>query len=240
MIVKYGNYSHAQDEVLISVQRSPLYDEQKKAYGYTEKWNLGGQILADSSTAITTALNALVAAYSVNGKDLKLLQNDGTLTAHYMLSNQSRGGTRVTEGPSYLEGGKGQYANHRSYSIAVEADFISPAASNLVSFHEEIEIVGDGSGMWSHIPVIAGLWPKVDTTTHSVVRMVQRGQAVGLRTYPYAFLPAPIWPGDFKGWEKRAIKGGPDNINGAFTNYRLSWEYPFEANSGRDGNPNSY
>lgn len=241
MIVKYGNFAHPQDEVLVTIQRTPTFDEQKKAIGYTEKWNLGGQLLASSSAAITTALNALVAAYSVNGRDLKLLHDDGTtLTAHYMLSGQSRGGTRVVEGPSYLEGGKGQYANHRSYSIAVEADFLSSAASNLISFHEEIEIVGSGGPMFSHMPVIAGIWPKIQTTTHSAVRMVQRGQAVGLITYPYAFVPPPIWPGDVKGWESKIVKGGPDSINGNFTNYRLAWEYPFEANTPRDGNPNAY
>lgn len=230
MQLSYGDYVHDDAEVWLAIQRQPRTDASGQQSTYLERFDIGGELQATSQSELTTLIAALKTAYGRNGQDLILFENGGARSAHSLISGDSLGGTRVVAGPSFLEGRGGEYSTWRSYAISVEAEFESPLAAELVSYTETVDFTGNGSGMFTHVPVLRGQWVRQDTTTHSVFRASQRGEAVGRRAYPFAWVPPPIWPGGpEQGFQRRLSFTSPTFINGEYRDYRIAWEYTFES-----------
>jgi hypothetical protein len=239
MIVKYGSYQHSQNEVSMRITREPMRSQAGVFYAYKERWDCQGLLLNYSTqAAITTAIQQLTSAYSVDGNDLVLYLDDGvTPTAHALYNANCNGGTRIVQAPSFPETlGTAEYqpAAGRSYSFAVEGETALTSENVVTKFEETLKFQGTGGPIVVWIPVAQGPWIQQQTSEASTYKVVQSGSAIGLYGTPP--VPPPIWP-DAEIVQERQIQMSSPQRYGEL-DFPVSWSYTFEAIGQLTGQPN--
>jgi len=238
MILRYGNYTHSQNEVAFTISSEPLRSQGGILYAYRVRYTCRGDLLNyPSQTALTNAINNLIAAYSVDGYDLVFYLDDGeTPTAHQLISGNCYGGTRIVQVPGFPDTyGTGEYqtAYGRSYTFALEGDVSLGTGNIAIQFHETLAMKGTGGPVWVYIPVAQGPWIQQQTSQESTYRVTQSGSAVGL--YGPLNPPPPLWPQSEKQQERQISQGSPQRLGQL--EYPVSWSYTFENTGALTGNP---
>jgi hypothetical protein len=228
MYLKYGNYQHAAGEVSVTISRQGLFGEGGMPRGVRERWDVQGRLQAADQASLHQALGALVAAYGVQGQDVGFFFDNGQPSSHQIVSSATLGGVRVVVPPSFPDGKGAEYSTYRSYTLALEAEWLDENAS-LVSWIESLTFQGGGEQVVFLEP-IQGLPQKQLLKQATTYRVTQAGEAVGYRGYP---LPAaPIWPAA-EHRDRRMVRydlprrSGPPG-SPVYTDYRVSWSYSFE------------
>lgn len=237
MYLKYGSYTHAANEAEIKITRDTNNrDSQGRLVKMTERWQIDGELQAASQSAITTAIDALIAAYSSDNSDLILYLDDGTTeSSHTLKRADAISGPRVVQRPSFPTGRGAEYATFRTYSIAVEADFAGDSSVGLVSWMETLEFFGGGE-RWAYLETLNGAPQRQTLAQQTTYHVTQRGEAVGLLAYPS--VQGPIWPSQEHTDQRRITRSVPDKVGPSrFENWKVSWEYHFESPSQLAGNP---
>ena len=235
MILKYGSYSHASAEAAIAITQRKNYSQRGVPESVTKTWTITGILQADTQAAITTAIQALEAAYAINGQDLVLYLADGTTaTAHALYSGQSIDGTRVLS-LDYTEGEGVEYVNIRSYKIVVEAEFLA-SPENVTEYDETISFQGDGGPQRVFITTLTGAPVEQIGARQTTYKAFQQGSAVGLLGWPAP--NAPIWP-EAEHTPARVVNlKAPQRTGQGFKYYRTEWSYQFESIAPLAGTPN--
>src|SRR5262245_55968910 len=226
MYLKYGSYTHAQNEPAVQIARRAVFSPRGYRQAVRETWRIVGVLHAANQSALTAAIAALRSAYNVNGLDLGLyLDDQTTLTDHALISGASLGGTRVTA-LDFPTGTGAEYSTFRSYSITVEADF-PDASNNLLDFSETLSFDGTSGPRVVFLDTLEGL-PQPQLAQHRTQsRARQSGRAVGLPTYPGA--APPIWPAAELLPERRLVLRSPRRVAGNLTEFIVEWTYVFES-----------
>lgn len=238
MILRYGSYQHAQNEVAITISTEELRTQSEVLYGFRQKWSLTAfpGLQAGNQAGITAAINALINAYSIDGQDLVLYLDDGvTPSGHALLAANTLGGTHVRP-PAFPTGSGAEYSTYRSYSFEVWGDVPLTGNNLLLEYEESIEIQGDGGPIRVFIPVALGPWVWQQTTVASVYRVTQSGKAKGLYAYPPP--NQPIWPAYLISQQAGLHYGSPRLRRNSYYEFPISWSYPFESNTPLLATPN--
>jgi len=226
MYLKYGSYTHAQNEAAVQIGKRAVFSPRGYRQAVRETWRILGVLHAAGQASLTSAIASLRAAYGVNGLDLGLYLDDGlTLTDHALVSSLSLGGTRVTS-LEFPNGSGAEYSTFRSYSIAVEAEF-PDTSNNLLDFSETLSFEGSGGPRIIFLDTLDGLPQQQIAQQRTTSRARQEGRAVGLATYPP--VAAPIWPGAELPAERRLAMRSPRRVAGNLTEFVVEWKYAFEA-----------
>lgn len=234
MQLKYGSYSHDSNAAAIAISKDVVMGEGGIPQSIRERWDVTGEVSGANESAVKTAINALVDAYSVHGKDLALYHSGGTISAHAMLSSETIWGTKVVKMPSFPKGDGSEYVTSRSFSLAVEGEY--PAGySSILSFRESLSWQGNGGPIWNYIVPLAGPPIHQVLTESSVVTITQEGYAVGDLAYPSP--QWPIWPEQELGAQRR-IRYEVPSINSR--ERRVSWSYTFLAPAMLSATPHYY
>lgn len=240
MILKYGAYSHANNEASVIVRKTPKFNEGGFAVAMLERWEIAGFLQAANQTALTAAIDSLSAAYAIQGQDLALYLDDGaTRTSHAIASAATIGGTRVVQAPSFPQGAGAEYSTFRSYAIAVEAEIPTVGPQTLLFFEESLVFSGGGP-RFVFLQTLNGFPQKQQVAQTTPHQAQQSGRAVGYGAYP--FPPAPIWPAA-EHRDRRRIDYKTPNRQGttgaqvSFVEYEVSWAYAFEEATPLSGIP---
>jgi len=235
MFLKYGPYTHAQNEPAVQIVKRAVFSPRGYRQAVRETWRIVGVLHAADQPGLTAAIVALRSAYNVNGLDLGMYLDDGvTLTDHVMTSAAALGGTRVTA-LDFPSGAGAEYSTFRSYSIAVEADF-PDTTNNLLDFSETLSFEGTGGPRVIFLDTLEGLPQPQLAQQRTTCRARQQGRAVGLATYPP--VAAPIWPGAELLDQRRLVVRSPKRVAGNLTEFVVEWMYVFESVSTLAGLPN--
>lgn len=239
--LKYGNYSHPSGQTVVTISRQVTHDAYGSPQHETQIWQIAGRMEADTQAALTTALQALDAAYSVDRYDIGLYLEDGTPTAHRLLSGSTITGTLVTNRPEYPTGEGAQYSSYRDYRITVQGTIPIinvPGGESLISSQETLEITGDGGASFVVREQLVGLPIAYQVKQRTKTTATQAGYAEGYGKYPFAAQPFNNL------WLKRElsrVKYIPParTYTGASSKqvFRVEWTYLFES-PGSLGNPN--
>ncbi len=230
MFLKYGSYTHSANEVSVAISRTPRYDEHDRILSMIERWEIDGRLAADTQAALTTAINALEAAYETQGQNVGLYLDDGTtLTSHAITSADTIGGVRVVEGPSYPDGRGAEYSTFRNYRIALEAETDIAPGNTLLFWEERIETTG-GGGRFVMLQTLTGSPQKQIVAQATPYRAIQSGRAVGYGAYP---LPAsPLWPAsehvDQRQVGRRSPRRRGPTGQASYEEWEVVWSYSFE------------
>jgi hypothetical protein len=234
MRLKYGSYWHESDEAFIDHDRASEQDQSGIVISEIETWTIGGRLEAATQSALTAAIAALEAAYTLTGQDIILYENDGTTpSALAMYSANTVGGVIVTKRPSYGAIRNGAYSTWIDYTIQVQAkQQINNGSSNpIVEWTETLSFTGTGGPRHIAMEVRNGQ-PVVQRVSQATpCRAFQSGRAVGYSSWYLA--PPPIWPQ----WLKHPEVGGsvstPKIIGSGSTrekvNFETTWNYVFES-----------
>jgi hypothetical protein len=227
MIFKYGNYSHANNEVSLTAMVRLIKSKRGQTQFVKHTWNLQGVLQAETQAALTTALTILEDAYGDDGKDAGLYLDNGTTATNLVLdSSAASGGVRILQKPSFPVGNGAEYSTFRTYTIVLEADFVE-TSTGLLDFTETIDFIGTGGPRFVYLPVLNGLPQRQLVNQRTVQRVVQFGSALGHGTYPVP--PPPKWPFAEKEDLRRIRAVSPLNLNGTLTEFRIDWHYTFES-----------
>lgn len=241
MFLRYGSYTHASQEARVSITREPLKNAGGDYYGYKERWDISGRLVGASATDITTALQELEAAYLTGGYDLTLLLPDGsTASNHQLLSANCKGGTKIAQPVSYPEGSGAEYANYRTYTVAIEGEIgINNSQNAITEWRETIAFTGNGGPRIVAIEVRNGAPQMQMVSQRTPVRVIQSGRAVGYRQWP--FPPGPIWPGYEQGPDRGSAITSPTTTGSgasrSLQDYEITWSYSFIAPGPLSGLP---
>ena len=242
MICKYGTspafrYTHVAGEVGLTVQPQTVFTERNERLGIKWTYVLNGRLLAANVSALTTAIDALEAAYGADGYDWCMYDTDGTTpTSHFLDSSEAMGGVKVVS-LSYPATPRPQYVNMRDYQITLEATFHDDSPPSILAWTEAISYEGGGP-VYRMLPNITGKSTRQQVNEEMHYRLSQRGMAVGRIAYPN--VAAPL----FAGAQARPViitKDLPDYMGPSgglqLQNYTISWDYLFESTDNLAADP---
>ena len=229
MILKWGTYSHAQDEVGIKIEYRSTFDKHGRRIGEVQEWHILGAVLASSQGALTAALAQLETAYLTDYKDLQLFLNDGaTPTQHKMINSGMFGGTHVAffgyvEGPWKMQL---EYANRRSFYIVIRGE--TRVGSGQYAWKEQVKIKGTGGKKWRYMPSLNAAPHPQDLQQSTPFYYVQQGMAIGRQAHIVP--PGPLFA-NIEHVEQRVIDyETPEEIRvGKNELFTTRWLYVMEA-----------
>jgi len=226
MILKYGTYSHADNEVTLSISQRPTFNEVGLRSGYVASWTISGILHGTDGADVRAKLLALEAAYGSDGYDLVLYASDGVTVRHEMRNAGSRQGVRILS-LDYPQGDGAEYVTYRSYTIQAEAEYNQDLGIYSIS---ESYSFGGGGQQKVVIPTLYGLPVEQLVRQYTPYTCQQQGQAIGISTWPTA--PAPAFPSAEHRDRRRITYNRPTKFgrNGNQL-YQVSWSYEFESPS---------
>lgn len=229
MILRYGGYSHAQDECEIVMTKQRVYAQGSAVVEHElVRWMIEGEVQGATSAAIVAAFTALERAYANDGGDLKLYFNDGTTLAHQLLNASSYTGVRIVEPPNYPIGDGTELHNARSYRIVAEAE-VPPSniGSGIMMFSEQVSLEGGGPEL-AVVPLLRGAVQIQTVYQQTEFLGYQEGTIVGRDRYP--IVPGPLLPGLEWRRRRRITYASPRLRNFRplrYTEYRVEYSYTF-------------
>jgi len=228
MYLKYGNYRHADNEASVTISKEGIFGPGGMARGVRERWTIRGRLQAADQAGLTSAIDALTAAYAVQAQDVAFYLDNDQPTSHAISSAAANGGVRVVVPPSFPEGSGAEYSTFRNYTISLEAELLDVAAT-IVSWNEVLSFQGGGP-RFAHLELINGLPQKQLLKQFTTFRATQTGEAVGHLGYP---VPAvPMWPAAEQvnlrqiRYELPKRTGPPGQP--FYTEFKVTWTYNFE------------
>ena len=230
MYVRYGAYLHALDECGFSTVKTPINTGGVQT-GVEETWTINGFLQAASQSALITALTALENAYSRNQQIAQILLNDSTTVARQMPGVHPLGGTEIVAGVSYPVDGTGnmgaEFVNFRTFTVQIKGRYAitTPPAGTILQWSELIAFTGGGP-MTAHIESQTGLPQKQLLKKFTTFRATQRGNAVGLLTWPTP--PPPLWLAAEVIPHRQITPTSPKRDGQSYTEFPIEWSYEFE------------
>lgn len=178
MQLYYGDYAHDANSVQLTTRHEILRAETGARYGFKKIFNINGEIYADTQAELTTALDALVEAYSSNGEDLILKDNSANDSHITILNADSASGVMITDGPNYPNLSGAEYTTFVTFSIAAEAEFITGDDEiPYETYTETIAVVGNGGPKRVAKAVATGAPVRQQTRQRTVISATQSGTA---------------------------------------------------------------
>lgn len=239
MYLRYGTYSHETGECAITIQKESVLSAENNRIGWKEIWNISGMLRASTTSELTTKIRALETAYSVNGRDLVLLNDDGSETAHKLISNRSRTGVMIQK-LDYPAGEGAEYTTFRNYTLIAECDFSILESFDIVgggkgkkgggislSYNEVITYRGSGGPRIVVLETMGGDPVKQIVSKRTPRYKTQSGSATGLYAYPQ--IPPPLDP-DNEISDRRVTQYDLPSTVSAFGKesiFRVNWSYEF-------------
>lgn len=230
--LKYGSFTHPQGSVGLTATWQTNTNEAGQPQSRKVTINLLGMLTTQQATEaaaiadIKSKMDAVWAAYSGNGYDLVLYTPSGTATHHNYPSATALGGVRVLQPPSFVDPKGVELVTKASWTATLEAIYESNAGPAIKSFEETIQFDGGG---WKigHLETKTGLPVKQLLRMNTIYRAVQRGSAVGYRTYPTR--PNPIWPNAVVSPNPQITYGHPKRLYNQYREFPISWSWTFES-----------
>lgn len=225
MLLKYGSYSHPENEVEVLFSADVLRGEFGQRIGEHWTWTINGRLSGSTQAEITTAIASLENAHATDGGDLLLYTDSGTtLSRHFQYSSSSRGGVKVAR-LSYPDGRGAEYSTYRNYQVVYEYDVLS-TQGGLVSYQQAIEEIGGGPRI-EYVHTVVGAPVKVMVGQQTTFKGTQSGSAVGVGSWPV--FPQPMWPAHEHRDRRRQLRADAQYDNTGQYSFPISWNYEFES-----------
>lgn len=223
MYARYGTYQHPDNEVNIAnVDRQCRYSTRLRKLTTIVTINLQGELLADTQATIDAKILQLQLAYATDGFDFGFFTDAGVLTNHRLLSTDPSCvcPVRVMR-LSFPVGDPAEFAVKRTYSIVLQAEFLTPD-SQLVEWRETIEYIGNCGPRWEVAETYEGPIKQL-VNQRTSQKIIQSGRAVALQA---VFLPpGPVLPGYELPDQRRVTLGSGRRLGRLALFYPTEWTY---------------
>ena len=186
------------------------------------------------------AQTALEAAYAVNGQTLTLALAPG-VNVRTLAGVTTVGNTVVQGGVDFPEDGSkdAEGTTFRRYAITVVGRYPISGDNVTLAFTERLTISGTGGPRFVYLQPLTGTPQKQQVATNTPYRLTQRGQAIGLYTWPTP--PAPLFPFDEHVDQRTIDPGQPKRIGAGvglqYVEFPIDWSYVHESSSSLAATP---
>lgn len=228
MYYVYGNHVHPPNEVnLVRYEKRRVYSPRKKRVAIAHRHFLQVDLKYDNQADLTAAIQELIDAYSVNGVNCGLYQDDGTPTPHGMVSAETLSGVRV-ENFDWIKGDAEEYATQRTALITVACEY-EDVESQIWDWVETFTFTGNCGPAYD----VARTWDgpqEYQTSEKTEQQIVQRGYAIGWGAYPS--IPPPFFSGPniIPHPDRFVLKPSTPTLWGkSYRLFRYDWAYFFTA-----------
>jgi hypothetical protein len=237
-----GNYTHAQNEAVVSISREIVRSPRNIGLRWRETWNISGRLQATvgvtdgaAQTWLTGQIIGMQESY-VDGVNAVLYDNAGGMTAHALISGDSFDGVRVTQAPSFPDGDGAEYSRWRSYTAQLQAEFpLAGVNPTLLEFRETLTFNGGGFPIKRAVTPPAGEVIIVTVSERSPYFATQSGRLLAtIQDHP---VPQPIWPDQMTG-EGGTTKASPEVSGVRAVSFERTWSYEFVSDKPLTGIPN--
>lgn len=243
MYFQYGNYRHASGEGLLRVlPPQTTFTQAGLVESVTHRWAFEGRLQANTPAELTTAIQAMRAAYDVQGLSCGLFEDDGTPTAH--IFNNLGGVIHVVSGPSFPATTPGDYTTFVDYTIEIEAR-VTPETDgggdgSRLDFQEQLSFSGGGP-IYVYRVARNGAPQRQLVTEQDTFKATQEGECTCRGMWPLP--PQPKWPESLL-QQQSTIVMHPAMRSGAvgqeiIWTCKTSWRYVFESASPMYGLPST-
>lgn len=247
----YNGFAHPPGQCSVQFHFDAIENEAKQAIAYKARVDITGMLIsqAGSTAACQADLSAQIAAiqnaYKDDGGDAILVLDDGTASPNSVLNEQTLGGVRVIQRPSFPEGGADEYATIRHFTCALEAEVPTVEGQTaLQSFEEELTFEGTGGPAYDVIECVQGAPVQQILKQQTAMRCVQSGRAVGYLGYWTQMYADPLFPALEQQQLRVQIPGSPKRIgSGSDAKYKFFptiWRYTFKSPTPITGTPNRW
>lgn len=226
MQARYGSYSFEVNSCWVMLRRD--YELNAAGIPYIEKLevDIEGYLSGSGQANLTAAELELTAAMRQPFNDFCLFRDDGGRSGVSLRNGSSLSGVRCTRGPSFTSKVGAEYANQRTYTLTIAADYpIVNPDTRYISFKERMQYSG-GEPVYDFKPAINGEPQKQQLWFREPYQLVQSGEAYGFLDYP---TPPPM---AFPGARIRAPeieRIGPDRTGQKYKNFGIRWTYTMKS-----------
>lgn len=234
----YGSYAFAANELFVS---SWTQEAQFTRRGWMRSnlitATLGG-FKTGNAAAVTTAVNAMVAALSVNGQDFGLYDDSGNLTYFALPSAGSYGGVKVISKPSFQQVDGAQLATRLDYMFTLQAEYPvteSAVGAGIVQYQETLTFSG-GIPVLIVRPCVNSQPVEQVVSPCSPFVVNQSGILITLSANPQA--NPPLWPDKLV--DRQVSPVTADLNRGGFVQQAVSWSYTFQSATALTGSSLAY
>jgi hypothetical protein len=229
----WGSYAHTMNSVAFrSISRNLVPGQTGRISRLSVNWQLDGKLIGTSQADIMQQLATMQQAYSINGQNAAMLDNNGAIIQPwYLNSAQSLGGVLVTSPISHggVYGAEGN--TYLKYTFGLTADFI--AANGLMSFQETVTFTDIGGGpMKTERQPVQGLPIQQTVTETSPYYCTQSGSLTQNYSGPQA--QGMYFPGNLRGHPnaKRIAYLPTKTMRGSPYEWGISWAYDYFSATG--------
>lgn len=225
MYFKYGTYQHPFGECMVSeYSATRMYHRRGRAYILRRRMTVVGEIIADTPSLISSRVREIKYVYSFDGGDAVLQDANMNSTAIFLSSLTSITGVRVVEGPNFPQAeNQAHFVTGLPFNVTLEADYLIQSGG-LMEFKETLRKVGNGGPRRIVIEVDSGPPVVQYTTTHTPVKIMQEGRAVGIGEYPVP--GAPLFPDAVDYPDGCSVEEESPTLYGnSYLAYPVSWAY---------------
>lgn len=232
MILKIGSQALDQNEVnMRRVQRTGIIGPYGRFVGYRHVWQVEGIVRASSQSNLKTAVDNRKTYFNSKdyNRDVSFYFNDGTtITSDTLPASGSANGVicrGIEFGPVTLPQ-MTEWVAYRSYRATFEAEYADNSQSTVISYVENVELIGDGSSDYAVLECLTATPQAQVTKLYTKMAARQWGAAVGLLDYPS--YPSPL--GVPKPHGTRFYKGSPLSRGRLVNrNFPIRWSYFMES-----------
>ena len=197
LVFYYGAYQHLPGEVYpAKIEMIPQFSPDGVRWGRQYTWRLKGSFVNVSpelsASEVSGRMAAMRDAYKEDYQDCGFLLPDGSLSSHYMKSNDqfNLSGNRVVY-RSWDQELPTELANTRSFSIGISSLW-RDSYDNIISWTESTEKTGTGGPIERIRTTWNGTPYKYRVANRSKVVHVQQGEVVSFDDWVTP--PEPYWP----------------------------------------------
>lgn len=240
MRLKYGPYSHDDNEVWFSVTKRAIFGPRNRREREVQDWVIYGVLQANEALEtvalmeqdLTNKIAALETAYSTNGLDLIFSGNSSGNTRHFITSSNTLNGVQV-QGIDWLPGNPGiwgsgtEYTNKRTYRIRLRAETLW-SDDELYFYRSTYSYTGNTGNKKIWVPSLTGFPQQQIVQAATTQKIVQTGMNIGMTNW----LPTdgPLLGPEYEHLDRRQYSRDfplDQNINLPLK-YPTKWTYYFE------------
>jgi hypothetical protein len=189
--------------------------------GVVDNWVIKFRLRGDTQAEITTAVQAMYNAFSVDGRDIVLLDNNGNNSAFVTNSSSTTSGVRINsiEFPDLVDA---QYTTYIDGMITADAETVTNISATLL-FSETFQVIGNGGPKVVILETARGLPIKQQTRQRTKVMARQTGTS---RAFDVPRTPVILFPNLLI--NEQVEESTTASIEGGKIVYTTSWSYPYQ------------
>lgn len=233
--LSYNGLSHTAGTADCDVRFDAVLNEGEQIVAYKARADIIGTLISQigSQADLTAQIQAIQEAY-VNGGDLILYLNDGSVSPSSIVNALTIGGTRVVQAPSFPELRGAQWVTYLRWTAAIEAELPTlDGDTALWSFEERLTFQGTGGPATDVIECAQGDPEPQTIRQRTAMTVTQEGRAVGYLGYWAQMYNSPLWPSIEQQQFRIQYPGSPrrtgSGSNIAYKMYPTFWRYQFKS-----------